>query len=72
MLYASFDPLTSTGTNDANPVNNVTSAEFTSSYIELIKEVHRKYPMAQIILLTLWEGFGAVGTVKCDPATSKC
>ena len=42
-------------------MNNVTSAEFTAAYIELINEVHNKYPKAQVILLTLWEGFSAVG-----------
>jgi len=42
-------------------VNNVTSPEFTAAYIQLIEEVHSKYPHAQIILLSLWEGFSAIG-----------
>jgi len=47
------------GTNDFNPVNNITSAQFTASYIQLINEVHTRWPKSQIIVLSLWEGFGA-------------
>ncbi|RDW92509.1 hypothetical protein BP5796_01903 [Coleophoma crateriformis] len=49
------------GTNDANSVNNVTTSGYVSQYTKLIEGVHTVYPNAQIILLSLWEGFGAVG-----------
>lgn len=49
------------GTNDNNTANNITSSEFTASYITLINEVHHTWPAAQVILLSLWSGFGAVG-----------
>lgn len=39
----------------------VSSTNFTSSYIELINDVHSRYPKAQVIVLSLWEGFGQVG-----------
>lgn len=49
------------GTNDNNTANNITSTEFYDSYIELINEVHTQWPDSQIIVLSLWSGFGAVG-----------
>ncbi|KAI9737869.1 MAG: hypothetical protein M1834_009239 [Cirrosporium novae-zelandiae] len=49
------------GTNDNNTVNNVTNDEFYDSYINLVDEVHYIWPSAQIILLSLWNGFSATG-----------
>ena len=42
-------------------MNNITSTEYTSSYIELINEIHGIWPAARIILISLWGGFGALG-----------
>ena len=39
------------GTNDANPSNNVTSAQFVEQYTELVEGVHGVWPNTQIILL---------------------
>lgn len=50
------------GTNDNGTANNITSAEFYNSYITLISEVHERWPDSQIIVLSLWGGFGAVGS----------
>lgn len=55
------------GTNDFNPVNNITSAEFTASYIQLINEIHARWPKSQIIVLSLWEGFGKPPTHPTAP-----
>ncbi|MCJ1288074.1 hypothetical protein MMC26_007427 [Xylographa opegraphella] len=49
------------GTNDNNTSNNITGPEFYQSYIQMIEEVHSVWPKAQIILISLWNGFGAVG-----------
>lgn len=49
------------GTNDANPINNITSAQLTSSYIDLITTVHKTWPSTQIIVLSLWGGFSPSG-----------
>lgn len=49
------------GTNDNNTSNNITSAEFYDSYIQLINEIHTRWPDSQIIVISLWSGFGAVG-----------
>ncbi|KAK5174868.1 uncharacterized protein LTR77_000004 [Saxophila tyrrhenica] len=46
------------GTNDNNTANNVTHKDFHDSYIRLIDEVHVRWPASQIIVLSLWEGFG--------------
>lgn len=39
------------GTNDGNPINNVTSAGFITQYIELIEGVHTEWPKAEIIIM---------------------
>lgn len=39
------------GTNDANSVNNVTTAGYVAQYTELIKGIHTVWPNAQIILV---------------------
>jgi hypothetical protein len=41
--------------------NNVSSTAFVSSYVELITDIRRAYPHAQIILMSLWKGFKTVG-----------
>ncbi|KAF2130937.1 acetylxylan esterase [Dothidotthia symphoricarpi CBS 119687] len=45
------------GTNDNNTANNVTNAQYLSSYIAFVADVHTVYPDAQIILMSLWNGF---------------
>lgn len=47
------------GTNDHNPVNNVTAAEFKQSYIDLVSEVQATWPETRIVILSLWGGFSA-------------
>lgn len=49
------------GTNDNNTSNNITASEFYDSYIKLISEVHKRWPDSQVIVLSLWSGFDAVG-----------
>lgn len=49
------------GTNDNNTANNVTSEQYYNSYITLVNEVHATWPRAQIVLVSLWNGFGPVG-----------
>jgi lysophospholipase L1-like esterase len=49
------------GTNDNNTANHVSNAAYQSAYIKLVEDIHRVYPQAQIILMTLWGGFSAVG-----------
>ncbi|MCJ1308730.1 hypothetical protein MMC25_002384 [Agyrium rufum] len=49
------------GTNDNNTANNITNTEYYNSYIQLVNEVHGVWPKAQIVLISLWNGFGAVG-----------
>ena len=50
------------GTNDNNTANNVAAADYLASYIRFVREVHDVYPQAQIIIMSLWNGFGAVGS----------
>ncbi|KAK5130587.1 hypothetical protein LTR08_001906 [Meristemomyces frigidus] len=49
------------GTNDNNTSNNVTATQFYNSYINLINEIHTRWPQSQIIILSLWSGFAQVG-----------
>jgi hypothetical protein len=49
------------GTNDNNTSNNITSTEYYTSYIQLINEIHARWPQSQIIVLSLWSGFNQVG-----------
>jgi lysophospholipase L1-like esterase len=49
------------GTNDANQANNVTSAQYLSSYLDFVAKVHDVYPKAQIVLMSLWNGFYSTG-----------
>lgn len=50
------------GTNDNNTHNNVTSESFTAAYISLIEQVHEVWPETQIIVQSLWSGWGQVGS----------
>ncbi|EME77757.1 uncharacterized protein MYCFIDRAFT_191153 [Pseudocercospora fijiensis CIRAD86] len=50
------------GTNDNNTHNNVTSEQYTSSYIKLLTDIHATYPHTKIIILSLWSGWGPVGS----------
>ncbi|KAF2689073.1 hypothetical protein K458DRAFT_461912 [Lentithecium fluviatile CBS 122367] len=57
------------GTNDANSHNPVTPAQYLQSYIDFVPKVHEVYPRAQIVLCSLWGGFGQSGnTYKQGPA----
>ncbi|KAK0840237.1 hypothetical protein LTR02_017824 [Friedmanniomyces endolithicus] len=48
------------GTNDNNTADNITSAEFHDSYIQLINEIHGRWPASQIVVISLWSGFSQV------------
>ncbi|PYH99778.1 acetylxylan esterase [Aspergillus ellipticus CBS 707.79] len=43
------------GTNDRT--NNVTGTDFYNSYVDLVNSVHRTYPQAHIVLMSLWGKF---------------
>lgn len=49
------------GTNDNNTANNVTNADFYTSYLRLINHIHTRWPTTQIIVMSLWIGFAQVG-----------
>lgn len=49
------------GTNDNNTANNVSSSQYLSSYIDFVSKVHDVYPDAQIVLMSLWNGFYSHG-----------
>ncbi|KAK5115430.1 hypothetical protein LTR85_009890 [Meristemomyces frigidus] len=49
------------GTNDNNTANNVTATGYYNSYIQLINEIHTRWPQSQIIVISLWSGFSQVG-----------
>ncbi|PQE24456.1 GDSL-like Lipase Acylhydrolase protein [Rutstroemia sp. NJR-2017a BBW] len=49
------------GTNDSNQANNVSSTDYVASYIKLIEGIHAVWPDAQVIIMSLWEGFYAYG-----------
>ncbi|KAK6408191.1 hypothetical protein LTR95_018457, partial [Oleoguttula sp. CCFEE 5521] len=57
------------GTNDNNTANNVTSAQFTASYIQLINETRAKWPHTQIIVLSLWSGFNRASNTWAQGAS---
>lgn len=50
------------GTNDFNPINNITAAQFKQSYIDLITTILTTWPDTQIVVLSLWGGFSASGS----------
>lgn len=39
----------------------MSSTEFYNAYIKLINEVHVRWPLSQVIVISLWSGFSAVG-----------
>ncbi|APA11901.1 hypothetical protein sscle_08g066710 [Sclerotinia sclerotiorum 1980 UF-70] len=49
------------GTNDSNEANNVSSAHYVAQYKLLIEGIHAIWPNAQVIIMSLWEGFFAYG-----------
>jgi hypothetical protein len=49
------------GTNDNNTHNNVSNEAYLASYIQLVGDVHTVWPKAQIVLMSLWKGWSAVG-----------
>ncbi|KAL5362409.1 acetylxylan esterase [Aspergillus floccosus] len=49
------------GTNDRRDPNNIPGDEFYNAYVELVDQVHRVWPAAQIILMGLWGEFEATG-----------
>lgn len=56
------------GTNDNNTANNVTNQQFYNSYIELISGIHKVWPKTQIIVISLWIGFGPAGNTYAQDA----
>ncbi|KAL4926379.1 SGNH/GDSL hydrolase family protein [Aspergillus undulatus] len=49
------------GTNDNNPAINVPAADYFKDYVKLVDDIHRIWPDAQIVLMSLWGGFGWSG-----------
>jgi hypothetical protein len=49
------------GTNDNNTHNNVSTSDYYNSYIDFVGKVHKVWPDADIVLHSLWNGFGAIG-----------
>ncbi|RPA78625.1 SGNH hydrolase [Ascobolus immersus RN42] len=49
------------GTNDANEHNNVTRSEFIAAYTKMITDIHAVWPRAQIVVMSLYFGFGQSG-----------
>lgn len=49
------------GTNDNNTANKLTSDQYLSSYLKFVAQVHDVYPQAQIVLMSLWNGFRSTG-----------
>ncbi|GFF58882.1 hypothetical protein IFM61606_07350 [Aspergillus udagawae] len=49
------------GTNDNNQVNNVSSTDYYNDYVALVGNIHKIWPKANIVLMSLWGGFGASG-----------
>ncbi|OJD35620.1 gdsl-like lipase acylhydrolase domain protein [Diplodia corticola] len=51
------------GTNDNNTANDVGGpAAFLAAYVALVADVHDVWPDAQVVLVSLWNGFGPVGS----------
>ncbi|KAL0260517.1 hypothetical protein SLS55_004206 [Diplodia seriata] len=50
------------GTNDNNTANNVSAAAYLDAYVDLVADVHEVWPQAQIVLVSLWNGFSPVGS----------
>ncbi|KAL3480881.1 SGNH hydrolase-type esterase domain-containing protein [Aspergillus californicus] len=47
------------GTNDNNQANNVSSTDYYNDYVKLVAGAHKIWPDAQVVLMSLWGGFGA-------------
>ena len=45
------------GTNDANSANNVSATTYVSDYKRLVQGIHGVYPRAQVVLMSMWQGF---------------
>lgn len=50
------------GTNDNNTATPPTREQYLQSYLEFVPTVHGIYPDAQIILMSLWNGFSRTGS----------
>ncbi|KAL4798472.1 SGNH hydrolase-type esterase domain-containing protein [Aspergillus venezuelensis] len=46
------------GTNDNNPANNVSGADYYNDYVTLVEHLHAIWPNAKVVLMSLWGGFG--------------
>ncbi|KAL4916161.1 SGNH hydrolase-type esterase domain-containing protein [Aspergillus aurantiobrunneus] len=49
------------GTNDNNSANNVSSTDYYNDYVKLVNDIHKIWPEAQIVLMSLWGGFASSG-----------
>jgi hypothetical protein len=49
------------GTNDNNTYNNVSGTVYYNDYIKFVTNIHEIWPKAQIILISLWNGFSQEG-----------
>ncbi|KAF2839779.1 hypothetical protein M501DRAFT_933170 [Patellaria atrata CBS 101060] len=49
------------GTNDNNTHNMVATADYVTSYLDFVAKIHAVWPAAQIVLVSLPNGFGAIG-----------
>lgn len=49
------------GTNDNNTYNNVSGAVYYNDYIKFVTNIHEIWPNAQVILISLWNGFSQEG-----------
>ncbi|KAF2190454.1 GDSL-like Lipase/Acylhydrolase-like protein [Zopfia rhizophila CBS 207.26] len=54
------------GTNDNNTANSVSNTDYLNSYMKFVADVHEVYPKAQIILMSLWNGFYATGNLRAE------
>ncbi|EOD44803.1 putative gdsl-like lipase acylhydrolase domain protein [Neofusicoccum parvum UCRNP2] len=50
------------GTNDNNTANNVSASAYLQTYVDFVADVHAVWPSAQIVLVSLWNGFSPVGS----------
>ncbi|KAL4954700.1 GDSL-like lipase/acylhydrolase domain protein [Aspergillus filifer] len=46
------------GTNDNNPAINVPGTDYYNDYVQLVESLHAIWPDAQVVLMSLWGGFG--------------
>ncbi|KAF1977961.1 acetylxylan esterase [Bimuria novae-zelandiae CBS 107.79] len=50
------------GTNDNNTATPPTREQYLQSYLAFVPAVHKLYPRAQIVLMSLWNGFSRTGS----------